>query len=210
MTLPNNREFKLKIKWYLSSYRVCGDCRYAISGLREERPAFSSWRVQWAGICALLKTSIHLLGKKDARACLPPVLRQSLKDAWVELGRRRSEFPLFWEFIDKERNNILKEYDISAYPAIIRSDGTVDQTSYSLLYMLGEAEEEALILRGGPYDGQFALDVAADATDWAEGYILQAIRNAGFDPEEEVRSSDFLNEALRDMGLLSARTGSAS
>lgn len=200
MTLPDNREFKLKIKWYLSSYRVCGDCRYAITGLEKERPSFSSWRVQWAGICSLLKTSIHLLGQKDARACLPPVLQKSLKDAWEELRTRRSEFPLFWEFINKERNNILKEYDFSAYPAIIRSDGTVDQTSYSLLYMLGEAEEEALILRGGPYAGQLALDVAADATDWAEDYILQAIRKAGFDPEEEVSSSDFLRVTVPSAG----------
>ncbi|WP_192384063.1 hypothetical protein [Mesorhizobium silamurunense] len=203
MTLPDHKEFKLEVKWYLSSYRVCGDCRFAISALRTERPSFSSWRVQWAGICSLLKTSIHLLGQKDARACLPGALQKSLRDAWNELGRRRGDFPLFWEFIHKERNNILKEYDFSAYSAIIRDDGTIDQSSYSLLYMLGETEKEALILRGGPYDGQFALDVAEDATDWAEGYVLQAIRNAGFDPEEKVSSSDFLNRSLRDMGLLS-------
>lgn len=184
--------FALPIKWYLASYRACRDCTFAIEELRNERVSLSSWKVKWAGICSLLKASIHLMRAKDAKSCMPETLRRELIEVWHRLGSERSKYKIFWEFIDKERNNILKEYDFSAYAVVLADDGSVSNATPTLLRILSEGEKEALVIRGGAYDGRLALDVASEAAQWIEETLLSAIRAAGYDPEQNVMSEDFV------------------
>ncbi|HEV2263754.1 MAG TPA: hypothetical protein VGR79_04395 [Stellaceae bacterium] len=154
--------------------------------------SLSAWKVKWAGICSLLKASIHLMRAKDAKSCMPETLRRELIGVWNRLGSERSKYKIFWEFIDKERNNILKEYDFSAYAAVLAADGSVNDATPTLLRILSEGEKEALVIRGGAYDGRLALDVASEAVQWIEETLLSAIKAAGYDPEQNVMSEDFV------------------
>lgn len=182
----------MPVKSYLACYRANDDCQHAIKILQQEPISFSQWKVQWAGICALLKTSIHLMRAKDAKSCLPLPLRNSLLHAWQELGRNKDKHPIFWEFIDKERHNILKEYEYSAYEVIIAEDGTIKKPYRSLLSIMAEGEKRDLIIKHGYFQGKVALDLLMEASEWIEEYIFQAIREAGYDPEEMRRTTALL------------------
>ncbi len=190
--LPSQfHNLRIKIKYHLSSYRACSDCKYAIHKLRDEQISFLTWKIEWAGICSILKASLHLMRYKDAKSCMPEVLRKHLIAIWNELGNNKDKYPIVWQFIDKERNNILKEYDFSAYSAIISEDGTL-RTSPSLLNLMADADKQILIIRGGYYDGQKAIEVALEAVDFMENILLNAIRGSGYDPEQEVVSQSFI------------------
>lgn len=181
----------LPIKYYLSSYRACSDCQYAIQKLKNKPINISDWKIEWAGICSILKASIHLMRKKDAKSCMPALLKKELISVWERLGANKEQYPLFWNFIDKERNNILKEYEFSAYQVLLSSDGTI-KTNYSLLSILSEEEKMTLQIHRGYYAGRFALDVAEEAANWVEETLLNAIKSAGYDPELKVVSESFL------------------
>lgn len=185
MTLPAKyRNLRMQVKYNLMCYRACLDCRYAIERLKESDVSYSAWKVQWAGICALLKSSIHLMGKRDAKSCLPESLKVELKAAYEELGINKTLYPLFWNFIDRERHNILKEYEFSAYEAIISADGVVRPGFKGILNVMSEGEKEAILIKSGDYKGRHALEVLTEAAAWVEKYIFDAIIKAGYDPEE--------------------------
>jgi hypothetical protein len=178
------RSLPLAVKLNLASYRVCQDCRYGLQRLKEGEITYSAWKIEWAGICALLKTSIHLMHAKDAKSCLPEVLRTELRNAWNDLLNNKDKHPLFWEFIHRERNNIVKEYEFSAYQGIIKPDGTT-RSPRGLLALMEEGEKEALLIKNGYYKDRQALEVLDEATQWVEDYILGAIIKAGYNPEEQ-------------------------
>jgi hypothetical protein len=121
--------------------------------------------------------------EKDAKSCLPDTLKKELRDAWNELLLNKSGYPLFWDFIHRERNNIMKEYEFSAYEAIIKPDGTT-RSPKGLLSIMEEGEKEALLIRNGRYKDRQALDVLTDSAAWVENYILTTIKKAGYDPDE--------------------------
>lgn len=208
MSLPKQFPvFALPIKWYLASYRACSDCKYAIDELRNERVTLSAWKVKWAGICSLLRASIHLMRAKDAKSCMPKKLRDELIAVWHRIGNERTKHKIYWEFIYQERNNILKEYDFSAYAVVLAADGSVSDATPTLFRIMSEGEKEALILRGGAYAGRLALDVASEAAQWIEETLLSAIKAAGYDPEQNVISEEFIPPPTQSM-LSAARTQS--
>ncbi|MDI1226471.1 MAG: hypothetical protein PSY14_02150 [bacterium] len=185
MSLPlQYRYLPIEVKYNLTSYLACSDCKYAIHRLKERQISYSAWKVEWAGICALLKASVHLMAAKDAKACLPETLKRELKKAYDELRKNKEQYPLFWKFIDRERHNILKEYEFSAYEVIIQPDGTTSNTRRSLLSFMDDSVKEALLIRSGEYKTRNALDVLTEAVEWLENYIFDTIRKAGYDPNE--------------------------
>lgn len=198
----------LEVKYNLASYRVWLDCRLALDILKNKSLSYVEWRIEWAGICSLLRTSIHVMRAKDAKSCLPEELRNRLKRYWDDLFHNKPAYPLYNEFIHKERNNILKEYEFSAYEAIIAADGTI-KPKLSLLYILQDGEKEALVIRSGHYAGRPALEVLDEAVEWTKNYIYSAIREAGYDPEEPRYPGTLLPiepnapPGLRLVGLLS-------
>lgn len=195
MTFPGTRQITMEVKWYLASFRASQDVRWAVEEARRSPPSLSTWRVQWGGMCALLKTSVHLM-RIDAKRCFSASIREALAEAWKALGRDKSAFPLFWDFINRERNNILKEYAFSAYEGMLQEDGTIDVPK-SLLTSL--SEDRQLFIRGGQYDGRLALDVASEATEWVQSYLANAIRKGGFDPDERVTSDGFLYQRRKPL-----------
>lgn len=199
MALPDGTEsFSIEVKWYLGSYRAYSDAWYAIADLAEREVSYGGWKIQWAGICATLKSSIHLM-KIDAKRCFSPDLRDALTAQYNRLRVEKDNFPIFWNFIDRERHNILKEYEFSAYERWLNEDGNVISAP-SLISMVTAKRE--LRIRGGTNDGRPAIDVVREAAEWLEGYICETIRLGGFQPDEPLEWRNFLWErSQRGKGL---------
>ena len=75
----------------------------------EELP---EWRLYWVAGVALLRTIGHVLAKVDAKSSAQH--SQAIGRLWKQLQLDRKGSPIFWEFIEKERNNLLKTYSFGA------------------------------------------------------------------------------------------------
>jgi hypothetical protein len=87
---------------------VLDDCRYALTELRND-PQGAAYRVRWFGALAMLRAVGHVLRKVDAKSS--PHLEQANSAWWDNLQIAR---PAIWQFIDDDRNALLKEYDYRA------------------------------------------------------------------------------------------------
>jgi hypothetical protein len=88
------------------------------------------WRQYWTNGIVLLRTVGHVLDKVDARKS--QINAKILNDFWLRLKANRETNSVFWEFIDRERNNILKTY---SFGAKLEKD---DQGDYQVLTDNGE------------------------------------------------------------------------
>lgn len=75
----------------------------------EELP---EWRLYWVAGIALLRTIGHVLAKVDAGTSAEH--SQAIGDLWRRFNSEREDSWIFWEFIEKERNNLLKTYSFGA------------------------------------------------------------------------------------------------
>lgn len=112
------------------------------------------WRSHWVALVVLLRTVGHVLKKVDARS--DPVLGKIVEDHWQYINARKEIHPLFWKFIEEERNNILKTFDVrvkvSAHTYRTANDRgltyhqLVEKYGESFDLMFGEHEEDALYI----------------------------------------------------------------
>jgi hypothetical protein len=79
------------------------------SEVDEER---SEWRLYWVAGIALLRTIGHVLAKADAVAS--PRHQTEIDRLWEGWKADRALSSIFWNFIEKERNNLLKTYSFGA------------------------------------------------------------------------------------------------
>ena len=75
----------------------------------EELP---EWRLYWVAGVALLRTVGHVLAKVDAKTSTEH--SEVIGDLWKRFQSDRDGSQIFWEFIEKERNNLLKTYSFGA------------------------------------------------------------------------------------------------
>src|SRR5215470_16672172 len=68
----------------------------------------SEWRLYWVAGVALLRTIGHVLTKTDARTSQRH--RMEIDRLWEAWKSDRNLTSIFWNFIEKERNNLLKTY----------------------------------------------------------------------------------------------------
>ncbi|MGK9052131.1 hypothetical protein [Neorhizobium petrolearium] len=75
----------------------------------EELP---DWKLPWVAGIALLRTIGHVLAKVDAKAS--PAHSREIERFWQSLKSDRESSRVFWDFIENERNNLLKTYTFGA------------------------------------------------------------------------------------------------
>jgi hypothetical protein len=68
----------------------------------------ATWRPHWVLCLTLLRTVGHVLRKVDREADAKH--RAAISAKWNEWKTYTEENCIFWDFIDAERNNLLKEY----------------------------------------------------------------------------------------------------
>lgn len=163
--------------------------------LAQDRLLLSNWRVQYIGVCALLRAAIHLLSV-DSKSCHNQAVANELRSEWNNIAENRDAHKIYWEFINKERNAILKEYHWSAYEAYLDKDGktispTVDSSVAGLLLVSDRSE---LRIRGGAYQDEDVLSVLSEAENWILERITAALERANFSLDEKVHFTNWARE----------------
>ena len=72
----------------------------------------TEWKLYWIAGMALLRTIGHVLAKSDA--LVSPGHKAEVDRLWAEWRGDRQTNSIFWDFIEEERNNILKTYTFGA------------------------------------------------------------------------------------------------
>jgi hypothetical protein len=152
---------------------VLKDCRYALTELRDDALAKvrndpgAAYRVRWFGALAMLRAVGHVLRKVDAKSS--PHMASANSAWWDNLKLTRLAI---WEFIDDDRDALLKEYDYRAAQNVTVTVGGPTVYTYEM--------------RGGPFSGQDQRDVYQLAIEWWDQQLAhietEAARIAGISP----------------------------
>ncbi|MWD28058.1 hypothetical protein E0K89_011275 [Aquicoccus sp. SCR17] len=195
MTLPTKYQHNfLPIKYHLASFRAYRDGVSGIAQLRdlldESDGRLFEWKLTLLGTFTALRSSIDLF-RKDKRSCLPDKIRVELEEEWKAIRKGGSEHAIFWDFLRKERDLIIHEYEWSAYEAWLSPDGLRHDLPSALLADMPEGAKPVLLLRSGPFKGRECLELLDESASWCESRIFSAIERAGYDPSELRSVVDF-------------------
>ena len=153
---------------------VLEDCRLALAMLEEEKD-LARWRVHWAAAVALLRAVGHVLDKVDGG---DPLTKRLASQAFKRWKGAAPEHEIFREFIEPERNSVLKEYRFRHHP--------LDEVQMAVGYTLrnpvtGETIKAGDVLPLGdniyrPFldgwrEGDDARDILSEAIGWWEAEL---------------------------------------
>ena len=136
---------------------VLEDSRVALAGFSDGIQG-REWRVKWISAVVLLRAVGHVLDKVDGDN--NDSLALAIQEAWRELQSTKPEPAIFWQFINDERNNILKEYLINAGQGVTVNLGSVPpHVTYHY------------VINSGPFAGREQRQLIGDAIDWWQCYL---------------------------------------
>jgi hypothetical protein len=100
---------------------VLDDAREAATRLADRLASGGNWRVDWLATIALLRAVGHVLSKVDGGA---DRAKAAIEAAWEQWKTDPAD-AIFRDFIEQERNTVLKEYVLgSTAPAfLLKEDG---------------------------------------------------------------------------------------
>lgn len=140
----------------------------------EDETSVIEWRLGWILAVVLLRAVGHVLVKVDGDA--DPAVASVAKGCFSR-WRFGNEHSIFRDFIERERNSILKEYDteMTEGPVSLISvpqsfDGT-DTTSETVL-----GENIYRPLADGPFAGEDGRTILDDAIDWWAAQLAEVDR----------------------------------
>ena len=148
---------------------VLSDCERVLGSMKEDMPS-ELWRPRWAGLIALLRAVGHVLDKVDGAHS--PEAKQVIKDAWNELKKSKPQPRIFWQFVEEERNSILKAYEFGPAMNITIRPGTahVNLATGTSSSPSGPTTFEAF-MRSGSFEGQEPLTLCRDAIEFWRVYL---------------------------------------
>lgn len=153
---------------------VLDDCRVALS-LLEDETDIQRWRIHWAAAVALIRAVGHVLDKVDGE---DPLMKQAAGSAFKQWKSTDPKHEIFREFIERERNNLLKEYRSDVHPlaevafAIGFTAQPVDggaPVRFAQIAEIGENIYRPLL--DSPWEGDDARDVLSEAIAWWESQL---------------------------------------
>ena len=153
---------------------VLADCELALTMLEAEED-LGRWRILWAGALALLRAVGHVLNKVDGA---DPQIGALVERAYARWKSQKAENAVFWQFIEQERNNILKEYRFNLHPSehvdvavmlTLRHPETGEISQVPHVVPIGENIYRPML--DGYSEGNDARDVYREALDWWESQI---------------------------------------
>ncbi|MCA3513134.1 MAG: hypothetical protein IOB85_02075 [Methylobacterium sp.] len=198
----------VEIKYFLNSFRALSDAKLGVWHLQDSLKTNSylwNWKTNWIGTCAIIRTSISLI-QNDVKSCINSQIRSALADEWNFISSKKNieKNEIYWNFILKERDNIMHHYKWNAYEAWIDDDGNIEQSQNGLLHIKPKEKSSILVMRNGHYAGRNSIELLSESMHWVEDRLLGAIRRAGFDPDEKrnVRTFEKMPK-VETRGLLS-------
>ena len=163
---------------YTAAYKVLRDVKWLRDRLEDE-PGYTEWRLYWVACVVLLRTVGHVAEKVDGRAN-KDLLRGS-KEVF-ESWKAGDEHLIFREFINKERNSILKEYETGMsegpIPVVARTLG-LDGASADFGYLIEENVYRPIA--GGYYDGEDGRTLIDEGLVWWDTQIKRMEKIANGD-----------------------------
>lgn len=153
---------------------VLDDCRLALTMLEEETD-LARWRVHWAAAVALVRAVGHVLDKVDGE---DPLTKRLANAAYRRWKGTAPEHEIFREFIERERNSILKEGRFRHHPLeevqmavayTLRNPVTGETIQAGEVLPLGDNVYRPLL--DGWREGDDARDVLSEAIDWWEAEL---------------------------------------
>ena len=152
------------------------DCKVAAAEIKDG-VAGREWRTKCIAAVALLRAVGHTLRNVDAQR--DPDLEKLIEEACRKLASTKPDPKIFWEFIEDERNSILKEYRMTAGQGV-----TVRPGALHLNLKTGEEWAEPGLptlfhyaMTSGPYMGLDQRDFLKEALDWWDAYLLDLERS---------------------------------
>jgi hypothetical protein len=121
------------------------------------------WRTRWLGLITLLRAVGHVLRKTDGGEHATTEMRQRIDAAWKKLHNpsTKQDFPIFHEFIEAERNSLIKQYEFGA---------SVYLTG-RMLGMLGQRTVPRFEMLDGRYKGRDPRELCTEAIEFWRGYL---------------------------------------
>jgi hypothetical protein len=140
-------------------------CRYGHQKM-SSNPTGSDWVLVWAGTIALLRAVGHALRTEDAKRDIR--LKKAQSDWWNTLKATKPNSPIFWKFIDYDRNRLLKEGELSAGQSakVFLSGGTIPR--HAPLPPQPRPPIYTYQMISGPFAGQDSRNLVRAAIDWWE------------------------------------------
>jgi hypothetical protein len=135
--------------------KVLEDCRGAVKEIVDGIQG-SAWRRRYVAAVVLLRTVGYVL-KIDALQS--NAYKHAIDNAWTDLNKSKPDPLIFWEFIDKERNNIIHEYEVRAGQGVTVHLGQ------------NKAIEYHYLINDGQFQDCDQRDVLNEAINWWEEYL---------------------------------------
>lgn len=149
------------------SRKVLDDVKLVRQILEHEKGRVE-WRLQWITAVVLIRAVGHVLAKVDGAT--NPLVREvsnKLHKKWMKPEEDRT---IFKDFIEEERNSILKEYEFGMSEGPVPIALTIKNPSTGEL-----AEQQAFIseniyrpMWSGPYEGEDGRTLLDEAITWWE------------------------------------------
>jgi len=140
----------------LNAQRVLADYKHALELLQEESHP-DSFRVFWVAEISLVRAVGHVLQKVDGR---DEVVKAAVASAYASWKADRSGNAIFWDFIEGERNQVLKQYEIGFFA------GPVDVVAGGQVHSLDD--HLFCPITDGPFAGEDCRDILEQAIGWWE------------------------------------------
>ena len=136
---------------------VLADCKHAHELLEVESRA-DTFRVLWVAGVALARAVGHVLQKIDGGST--NATREAIERAYAGWKADKQANAIFFEFIEQERNQVLKQYELGflAGPIGVATPDAVFTLDEQIFCPLAE----------GPFAGEDCRDVLKLAIDWWE------------------------------------------
>lgn len=141
----------------VTARKVLRDCEiaYEFLGIEEDEKKF---RLFWVSCVSLLRAVGHVLRKVDCAN--DEKLKAAVDTWWGSIKSDKSAHPIFHQFIDPERNNILKEYDVGILSGAIEVLIGEHEEPYTL------TETEYCPMTYGIFEGEDCREIAFLAITW--------------------------------------------
>lgn len=150
----------------LVARKTLADCEVAHELLKQEKQESATWRPHWVGCLALLRAVGHVLRNVDRET--DDKHRAVINATWDEWKstKDKGDNAIFWNFIEAERNNLLKEYKFGVEPEptyIVTEEGDRIVTEEGEPIV---TEDDYFRLSHAGFEDKEARDVIGEAIKW--------------------------------------------
>ena len=162
----------------LAARLVLTDCEKALEELNDcdvdlETSLSPMRRRRWMAIVALLRAVGHVLKNVDGAS--NPTLGRIIKAEWDAVTKTKPKPYILWEFIENERNTVLKEYRFRSHRRAtgrgVTSTSGVTASGVATIKANKYGDAELRVLTDGPFAGRHDIAVVAEAIDWWRVYL---------------------------------------